>query len=222
MKQSLEARKIASLARQYEGEGYEVIVEPSASTIPGLDFTYRPDLIVRRGKEVILIEVVSGKSSKDKQRAIEFLSKYASEHEDMRFDLVVTNPRGTKDRKQNRDSILLRLLQERLGSELEVMMQLSPASSVIICSTLVESLLRGLASDESVPKNRHLSINDLARELRERSVISQSVMNFVAHLWRLRNFVLHNPAERVSRPQVLEIYEKTKSLLRNYRREPKQ
>ncbi len=41
-------------------------------------------------------KLVSSKSSKEKQKAIEYISNYAAEHEDVRFDLVVTNPKVEK------------------------------------------------------------------------------------------------------------------------------
>lgn len=217
MKQSVEARKIASLARQYENEGYEVVVQPSRSIIPGL--RYSPDLIVRRGDEMILIEVVSSKSSREKQTAIEFIAKYASEQKGVRFDLVVTNPRVTKGRRQNRDSILLKLLQQHLARELDETARSHPAAAIIICCILVESLLHGLANGESGLQNRNMQFVQLAHGLEERGIISVSATKFVTELWQARNAVLHDP-RRVQSMDVRPIYEKTKSLLRNYRREP--
>lgn len=217
MKQSVEARKIASLARQYENEGYEVVVQPSRSVIPAL--TYSPDLIVRRGNDVVLIEVVSSKSSKEKQNAIEFFAKYAAEQKGVRFDLVVTNPRVTKGQRQNRDSILLKLLQQHLAKELDETVESHPVAAVIICCILVESLLRGLANHESDLQSRNVPLVQLARQLEEREIISRSASNFIAELWQARSAALHSPTDRARPPGVRAIYEKTKSLLRDYKRD---
>jgi len=216
MKQSAEKRKIASLARQYESEGYEVAMEPLSSSMLPQFRNYRPDLLVRKGEEVILIEVVSGKTSKEKQDAIEYFARYAKEQKGVRFDLVVTNTRKTIPQKQYRDSKLLKLLRERTVKAIDETVHSYPAASIILCSLLVENLLKGLQSDESGLPDRNISMIELAHQLQERQIISKSAQNFVAQLWEVRNKLFHEPADRTSITNASDICEKTKSLLRNY------
>jgi Holliday junction resolvase len=215
----VKGRPIASLARQYESEGYEVLMEPQTSSmLPQLE-NYRPDLLVRKGDEVIIIEVVSGKTSKEKQEAIEHLARYAKEQKGVRFDLVVTNTRKTRPQKQNRDSKLLKLIQQRVMEEIDASVTSYPAATIILCSLLVENLSEGLAIDESGSTDRNMSVIERARQLQERQIISKSAENFVAQLWEFRNKLLHGLVDRTSITNASDMCEKTKSLLRNYRRE---
>lgn len=213
MKRSLEQRKIASLVKQYQREGYEVTVEPSI-----VGERYRPDLALRRGNEVIFIEVVSRNTSKEKKAVIDYLSKYAKE-KGARFDLVVTNPRPTKAARQNRDSRLLQLLRDRISDELDLTVELNNEAFVILCSVLVENLLQGLAHPESIPSGEHLPMIELARRLRDKEIISDSALNFVQDLWAARNSVVNRG---MYQPQEIEVHgmlEKTRNLLRNYGRD---
>jgi Holliday junction resolvase len=213
MKQSLEQRKIASLVKQYEREGYEVTVEPS-----GVNARYKPDLVLRRGNEVVFIEVVSRKTSKEKQAVIDYLSKYAKE-KGARFDLVVTNPRPTKAERQSRDSRLLQLLRDRISTELDATVESNKEAFVILCSVLVGNLLQGLAHPESVPSSERLSMNELARGLRDREIISDSALDFVNELWAARNSAVHQGMHQLQKIDIHDMLEKTRNLLKNYGRE---
>lgn len=218
MKQSTEQRKIASLARQYQSEGYEVVTEPRNSTLSPLLGNYQPDLVVRKGDEVIIIEVVSSKTAKEKRAAIEQLARYAHGQKGIRFDLVVTNIRRTRQGKQNRDSKLLKLLRESMLREIGAMVQSNPTASMILCSVLVENLLRGLVGDDPGLLERDISMLELADWLGHRGTISRSAQTFVTELSTARNTVLHD-ADRASVASASDFYQKTKSLLRNYKRE---
>jgi len=214
MKQSLEERKIASLTKRYEREGYRVMVEPRAP-----DMRYRPDLALRRGHELVLIEVVSAKSSKEKQAAIEYLAKYAKEI-GARFDLVVTNPRPKRTDRQGRNSRLLRLLRERISTELDATAESNRGAFVILCSALVENLLQGLFYQESVPSTQGLSMVGLAKRLRQKRIISDSAARFVHELWSARNSVVHWGMPYLRKNEIDNMRDKTRNLLKNYGREP--
>lgn len=213
MKQSLEQRKISSLAKQYEREGYEVTVEPSSANA-----RYQPDLVLRRGNEVVFIEVVSRKTSKEKRAVIDYLSKYAKE-KGARFDLVVTNPRTTKADRQNRDSRLLQLLRDRISTELDATVESNEEAFVILCSVLVENLLQGLAHPESIPSSERRSMTELAKALRDREIISDSALDFVHELSTARNSAVHPGTHQPKKIEIHDMLDKTRNLLKNYGRE---
>src|SRR6266436_5648332 len=88
-----EQRRIATLARDYMKRGYTVLAE-----LPGFDVPYRiggivPDLIAKRGDEVIITEVLRTGSNKSRLPAVEALAKFAQANPNIRFDLVTLTPR---------------------------------------------------------------------------------------------------------------------------------
>jgi len=217
MKQSVEKRKIASLVRQYKNEGYEVLMQPSTARMLPPFGNYRPDLVVQKGDETIVIEVVSSKTSKEKERAVEHFAEYAAKNKGVRFDIIVTNPRPTKRQRQNRDSILLDLLEKSLLKTLDETVDAQPQIFVVICCIIVENLLNGLAASDEELSERNRPLIALARRLREKEVISDSALNFVVQIWELRNAVMHGGAHPETSAQLLNIYQKTKSLLKIYK-----
>ena len=59
---SLERLRAKSIADRYRGKGYEVIEEPAPNQLPDFLTGYRPDLILRKGDESIVVEVKSRES----------------------------------------------------------------------------------------------------------------------------------------------------------------
>ena len=78
MKQSIEQRKVASLARQYRERGYKVFAQLHGYPKPESYGSFVPDLVVERGDEKILIEVVSSMTIKDQHPAITELARRAA------------------------------------------------------------------------------------------------------------------------------------------------
>ncbi len=59
---SLEILRAKSIADRYRGKGYEVIEKPDPNLLPDFLAGYRPDLILRKGDESIVVEVKSRES----------------------------------------------------------------------------------------------------------------------------------------------------------------
>ena len=59
---SLERLRAKSLADRYRRKGYEVIEEPAPNQLPDFMAGYRPDMILRKGGESIVLEVKSRES----------------------------------------------------------------------------------------------------------------------------------------------------------------
>ncbi|MBI2886120.1 MAG: hypothetical protein HYY02_02810 [Chloroflexi bacterium] len=83
-----ERHKVAQLALEYRRKGYEVL---SDALLP--DGKLRADLLVRKGDQVIVIEVTSSKSLHSQRNAVSQLAAYVATLPGARFDLVLTNPR---------------------------------------------------------------------------------------------------------------------------------
>ena len=64
---SAATRRVEQIAQEYRDKGYEVLVEARAPQLPEPLARYRPDLVVRKGDEVVVIEVKSREISGDPQ-----------------------------------------------------------------------------------------------------------------------------------------------------------
>lgn len=96
--QSLERKKIAKLARHYKSLGYKVYAELPGYEAPDNFVDVRPDLVVKKDDETIIIEVKTRDSTKRGKEEIEKLARYAERVPGTRFDLVLTNPRSSTER----------------------------------------------------------------------------------------------------------------------------
>ncbi|NVK41433.1 MAG: hypothetical protein HWE39_09325 [Oceanospirillaceae bacterium] len=87
-----ERRKIKELAREYEEQGYQVLVEPSRNDLPEFLENYQPDLILKKGNLNIVVEVKTSATIRNSEYLKE-LSSSVNSHENWKFELVLTNPR---------------------------------------------------------------------------------------------------------------------------------
>lgn len=86
--QELHDEKVQGLVEQYRQEGYDVVVEPLAETIPGFGSNLRPDLLIAKGPERIVIEVKTRgalRNSDSVRRMADALAKQPN----WKFELVV-------------------------------------------------------------------------------------------------------------------------------------
>jgi len=120
---------IEQIAEDYLQKGYKVFKEE-------LIGKYRADLMVKKGGETIIIEVKSGKMTKDKKDAIAHLGNYVRSHGNYKFLVAIATP--PKEKKldiadikslltQNLIEKLTQKLMEELPDELD---QLSTHSRI--------------------------------------------------------------------------------------------
>lgn len=93
-----ERRKTLLLAREYEGRGFSVAVEPQGERLPEFlrELRFRPDLIVEAPGESIVVEVTS-RESVDRLRELSVVSERIEREPGWRFMLVMTNPRSPRE-----------------------------------------------------------------------------------------------------------------------------
>lgn len=66
-----EQQRARAVAEDYRRRGYDVVEEPSLESLPDFLAGYQPDLIARRGKETVVVEVKSRKSLADEPQVRE-------------------------------------------------------------------------------------------------------------------------------------------------------
>lgn len=210
-----ERKKIAELARVYNARGYQVFVDipkyKSPSPIDGI----KPDLIVKKGDETIIIEVKTSESLRKRKDIVANLARYAREVPGARFDLVITNPKP-----QSSVQVKVKAFQEALGAiQKGLLTDIKEAIkydrmdlAVILASRLLEGLLVRTAVNKGVyipPKER--TLRALASKLANEDIVSRSVLKFASKLQKQRNAIVHGKAI-ISNKDVIDMYQKLEKL----------
>ncbi|MFM8293842.1 MAG: hypothetical protein ACKN9E_04755, partial [Microcystaceae cyanobacterium] len=93
---TLERERLLQLAEEYRDKGYEISFHPNPEDLPDFLRNYRPDMVVRRGEEAVIIEVKSRRTlSSSSSQYLQNLAESVEQHPGWRFELVMTNPEDT-------------------------------------------------------------------------------------------------------------------------------
>ncbi len=218
--ESREREKIAALAREYMARGYDVLADipiyESLAPIEGI----RPDLVAKRGDEIVIVEVETSESLKKNKYIIAKLARYAKDIPGVRFDLVVTNPKPQSlvQVKANALQEQLRAMQEGLLTEIQEALEHDrPDLVVILGSRLLEQLLLRAAAKKSMrlPSPKERSLSALSRELASKNVVSQTIVEFASELQQYRNAIVHGKAQ-ISIKDAVDIHRKLTKLSKQW------
>jgi len=190
-----EIRRLRELIRKYKNEGYEIYANYLGFKKPQSIAGVIPDLIVRKGDQKIIIEVISDESLNRLEDKVKRLSEYAERHEGTRFDLVLTNPRPRlpyQERIKSCEYLLGNLQRNLLHEAKQQYSQRNFEFSFLILCIILESLIKELAIRKKiVPIHEKMSISQLVDMLSERGVLSRDDFAFVQKMLDYRNKVIH-------------------------------
>ena len=186
---SLERQRASALAEEYRSKGYEVIEEPSTEQLPDFLSGYRPDLLVRKGDEAVVVEVKS-RSSLAKDAQIRDLAQLLQTKPHWNFELVVvaeaeriSAPEGA--RPFERDDILRGIeAAERLLES-----GFSEAALLLAWST-AEATVRLLIEEEGIVLD-HLNPPYILKQAVMNGVIARDDYNFLTNIIKYRNALVH-------------------------------
>jgi uncharacterized protein YutE (UPF0331/DUF86 family) len=211
---SPERQRARALAEEYRSRGYEVIEEPSPAQLPDFLSGYRPDLLVRKGDEAIVVEVKS-RSSLAKDAQIRELAQLLQTKPHWNFELVVVGesermsaPAGA--RPFERDDILRRI--EAAEKLLES--GFSEAALLLAWSTS-EATLRLLIEEEGIVLD-HLNPPYILKQAVMHGVIARDEYNFLTNVIKYRNALVHGFKTLDFDPALVsELISRTKRLLQS-------
>ena len=186
---SRERQRARAIAEEYRSKGYEVIEEPSPEQLPEFLAGYRPDLLVRKGDEAIVI-AVQARSSLVRDPRIQELARLLQTKPHWNFELVVVGegeqfsaPEGSRPFERND---ILRGIE---AAEKLVASGFSEAALLLAWSTL-EGTVRLLTEEEGIVLDR-LSPLHILKETVINGVISRDDYNFLTHVMKYRNALIH-------------------------------
>lgn len=185
----LERQRAHAIAQEYRSNGYEVIEEPSREQLPDFLADYRPDLLIRRGNETVVVEVKS-RTSLAREPNVRELARLLQTKPGWNFELVVVgegeklrSPEGTLPLE--REDILQRI--EEAGRLLKSGFS---EAALLIGWSASEATVRLLAEDEGVLLDRHTPSYILNRAATD-GVISRDDHNFLTNAMKYRNAFVH-------------------------------
>jgi len=186
---SPERQRVRAIAEEYRSRGYEVIEEPSPAQLPEFLSGYRPDLLVRKGDEAVVVEVKS-RSSLAKDAQIRDLAQLLQTKPHWNFELVVvaeaeriSAPEGA--RPFERDDILRGIeAAERLLES-----GFSEAALLLAWST-AEATVRLLIEEEGIVLD-HLNPPYILKQAVMNGVIARDDYNFLTNIIKYRNALVH-------------------------------
>ncbi|HSA87021.1 MAG TPA: hypothetical protein VLE46_12625 [Nitrospira sp.] len=210
----LERQRARALAEEYRSRGYEVIEVPSPEQLPDFLVGYRPDLLIRKGDEAIVVEVKS-RSSLGKDPQIRELARLLGSKPHWNFELVVVReeeqlsaPEGT--RPFEREDILRGIE----GTERLLEAGFAEAALVLAWTTS-EAAVRLLTEAEGIELDRHTPLYVLKQAVMH-GVISRDEYNFLTNVMKYRNALAHGFKTVGFDPALVkEIISTTKRLLQS-------
>jgi uncharacterized protein YutE (UPF0331/DUF86 family) len=211
---NLERERLLQLAEEYRDKGYEISFHPNPEDLPDFLRNYRPDMIVRRGDEAVIIEVKSRRSLNSSSRQyLQNLAQSVEQHPGWRFELVMTNPEDVVYSSRAESSFQ----QSEIETRLQVARQLAtqhPESAILYSWSLVEATLRLVAEHEGISLQR-LDPLYLVKQLVTEGVISRPEYQLLMDALSLRNAIAHGfKATQITQESVYELINVAEQLLK--------
>ena len=210
---NLERDRLLQLAEEYRNKGYEISFHPNPEDLPDFLKNYRPDMIVRRGDEAVIIEVKSRRSLNSSRQYLQNLAQSVEQHPGWRFELVMTNPEDAAYSPKAESS----LQQPEIETRLQVARQLAtqhPESAILYSWSLVEATLRLVAEHEELSLQRLDSLY-LVKQLVTEGVISRPEYHLLMDALSLRNAIAHGfKATQITQGSVNELIDVAEQLLK--------
>ena len=192
---SLEKRKLKDLIDEYSRLGYEVFAEYKGYQRPEVIGDFVPDLVAKKGDKIIIVEVVTKRDLPRLGNKMEQLSEYADRNENVRFDIVLTNPkpRLSKEEKKVLNETLLSDIQKHLFMNSRDLYEKGYyESSYLILTILFENILRKFAIKKRVIDiHKEVPIIDLANLLFESGKVSRDNLVSIKRFLEYRNRIIH-------------------------------
>lgn len=183
---TLEESKIKEVASDLREKGYDVVIYPSQKELPPFLEDFSPDIVARKGKENLIIEIRS-RYTLDRAKYLEHVATRIQEHSDWSFELVVTNP---KDERQS-TTISSEFVLRRKLSEAELLLENGNADVAFLLgwATLEACSRRSLSKIPSITPE--INPAGLIRQLFAFGLIRKSDFSFLERLLNKRNRLVH-------------------------------
>lgn len=187
-----EERLVLQVAEEYRQEGYEVVLQPTPSSLPDFLRGYRPDLLARKADESMIVEVKAGSATPQSDRFRD-LARAVNGQPGWRFELVVRNapPVSEPDAPAaERPSLTGPDAARAVAGAEDLVGSGRPEAALLWAWSAAEATLRLLASAEGVSTRRHDPAY-LLKQLALEGAITREDYEVLMRAFRTRNAVAH-------------------------------
>jgi hypothetical protein len=207
-----ERERLREISEAYREKGYTVSFEPPIEELPDFIKPFRPDMILHRGDEKIIVEVKS-KSSLDPatRQQIKYLLEEVKKHPGWHFELILM---PTAEDQFVGDEINL-LGQAEIKAQLAIarsLIQPSTEAALLYSWALLEAVLRLVAKVENIELDR-FDARYLIKKLTSEGVLSREQYHSLMEIAPLRNAISHGfQSSHLTKQTVLDLLELTNQL----------
>ncbi len=139
-----ERQHLASVASEYESQGYDVTVQPPSADLPDFLAGFEPDLIATGKGETVVVEVKARNNLKD-GRAIAALENALRNQPGWRFELIIDGPAP-----ENRQTLGATQIREAFEEAEDLQQRDHLVPALLLLWSATEGALRLLAIREDV------------------------------------------------------------------------
>ena len=185
-----EQSKIRQVAKDYEKNGYSVVVEPRGSEIPSFIKGYQPDIIATSENDNVIIEVKTRADLATVER-LKDIADTINRKEKWRFELVVTSKQEGKT-ETNRTNIDLDLseIKNNLKQVKSLVKQDLFTAAFVLCWAALESISRQLLLEDKRNLSNKTPLT-LIKTLFSFGYLNRTDLESLEKLFQTRNLIVH-------------------------------
>ncbi len=196
MKNSLiERRKMRRLINEYSKLGYTIYADFKDLKKPNPIGDFIPDIVAVKDDNKVIMEIITREKTPEVKEKISYLSKFAENNKDYRFDLIYTNPRtyqpkGSKEITS--ENLLYQTHKKLLNEASSQFRQENYLISLTILNILLDGLLRKLATKKNIKFYINDTVQNMYLKLYDEKVISKENKNLIERMLNIRNIYIHS------------------------------
>lgn len=179
-------RFLEDVAGRYRSEGYDVHIEPQGARVPPFLADYKPDLIARRGRDRVVIEIKRSDEARRKGKLRDIAARIKAEP-GWRFDIVLYDPANYQRPKKASK----RLMRASLDASMELFGKGEKVAAVLLAWSVLEAAgrlamekIEGEAEDTLAPA-------DLLKSLVSHGELDEGDFTDLMRIYRERNRLAH-------------------------------
>lgn len=191
--EATERATLEKLSNNWKAQGFEVFLEPSKNLVPEFLQRYRPDAILIRGEEKVVVEAIR-KGQPHAEEKVRRLQALLKGHEGWRLEIVYSGEEVDAVKTMGNESIRNALVSA------ESLVVAEPRASLLLMWAALEAVARNLFPSQT---NRPQSPGRVIELLAGSGEVTPSEAELLRGLMQLRNRVIHGELDAVVGPKDL-------------------
>lgn len=198
---TMENRRIRSVAQDYRDQGYVVVVRPGKQDLPTFLADYAVDLYVHNGDDHAIVEVKT-RSSLTSAEQLTQLASVLQDRPGWRLDLVMVKARDKRFVEEPIQILNEAEVEERFRQAEELLACKQDIGAMLLAWTATEAAMRLVARHESVGLKEQ-SPAYLVKQLFSTGVLDRNQYELLDEAVRFRNTIVHGFKMKDLQPQVV-------------------